>query len=109
MKPVIRLASGLLFLMLIEHATAAEDLGMALYREVIAVGRGCAKEKSGSQVIACYVRASPKKCESYVYAAFTKQDEEQSSARRTWAYCVSSCLDASAWSRSVGECARELK
>ena len=110
MNPTIRLTFMFLVLLLVKPVMGAEeDLGIALYREVVAVGRQCAQEKSGSQVISCYVKASPKKCEQQVYEAFTKSDEARSSARRAWAYCVASCLDASFWSRSLGECTRELK
>jgi hypothetical protein len=110
MKLVIRFAVvPMIFLSLIELAAAGEDRGMALYREVVEVGRQCAKENPGSQVISCFVRASPKKCESYVYSAFTQEEDAQSSAKRAWAYCVASCLNANFWSRNFGECARELK
>ena len=110
MNPTIRLAFMLLVLLLVKPAMGAEeDLGLALNREVVAVGRQCAQGKSGSQVISCYVKASPRKCEPQVYEAFTKSDEAQSEARRAWAYCVASCIDAGFWSRSLGECTRELK
>lgn len=109
MKRAIQLASLLLSLLFIRQAIAAEDLGMAMYRQVVAAGLECAKGKSGSQVVSCYVRASPKKCEAYVYAALTQQDDERLTAQHAWAYCVASCLDASAWSRSFGDCSRELK
>jgi hypothetical protein len=109
MRRAIQLASLLLSLLFIHQAFGAEDLGMAMYRQVVAVGLECARGKSGSQVVSCYVRASPKKCEAYVYPALAQYDDERLTAQRAWAYCVSSCLDASAWSRSFGECSRELK
>jgi hypothetical protein len=96
-------------LVAVEIAIANEDLGRAYYREVVEVGRQCAKDKHGSEAISCFVRASPRKCESYVVGAFTQQDDAQSSAKRAWAYCVSSCLNASFWSRHFGECSTELK
>jgi hypothetical protein len=108
-RRAIQLTSLLLSLLFIQQTIAAEDLGMAMYRQVIAVGRECAKGKSGSQVVSCYVRASPKKCEAYVYPALAQYADERLTAQHAWAYCVSSCLDASAWSRNFGECSRELK
>jgi hypothetical protein len=109
MRRVMPLASLLLSLLFIHQAIAAEDLGIAMYRQVVAVGLECARGKSGSQVVSCYVRASPKKCEPYVYPALVQQNDERFTAQQAWAYCVASCLDASAWSSRFGECSRELK
>ena len=106
---LICFASLLLILLSLERVIGAEDQGIAFYREVLAVARGCAEGKSGSAVVSCYVRASPQKCETEVYEAMTRQGQARSSARRAWAFCVASCLDAGLWSRSFGECSRELR
>jgi hypothetical protein len=108
MNPVFRLAFFFLVLSFTENALG-EDLSLALYREVIAVGRQCAQGKSGSQVIPCYVRASPKKCEKQVYEALSKSPDGWYEAHRPWAYCIASCIDAGFLSRTLGECRRELK
>lgn len=108
MNPVVRLTFFFLVLLLTEQALA-EDPGFVFYREVLAVGRQCAKGKSGSQVFSCYVKASPKKCEKQVYEAFAKNDEPWYEAHRYWAYCIASCVDAGFLSRNLGECTRELK
>lgn len=86
----------------------SRDRGAALFKDVINAGKQCASENTGTQVISCFARASPKKCESIVYAHFANLagGHEYTPA---WAYCVASCADAGAWSRNFGECSRELK
>lgn len=91
------------------QSAEAQDRGMEFYEEVVKIGQSCAAGKSGTEVISCFSRASPKKCESHVYQAFTQQDDALYAARRAWAFCVASCVDAGIWSSNLGECKRELK
>src|SRR5262245_8012069 len=109
MRTVILCVSLVMILSSVELATGGDDPGMALYREVLAVGSRCAAGKARPEAILCFVKASPKKCESKVYAAFLQQNDAQSLAQRAWASCVASCFNADYWSRNFGGCARELQ
>ena len=96
-------------LIVLGQSVEAQDRGMDFYREVVRIGQDCASGKAGTEFISCFSRASPKKCESNVYQAFTQQDDALDAARRAWAFCVASCVDADLWSSNFGECKRELK
>lgn len=86
----------------------ADDPGTILFNEVLKVADQCATNKSGTQVISCYVKASPKKCESVVLSHFVGLNAGQQYTP-AWYFCVASCVDAGVWSRTFGECSRELK
>lgn len=83
------------------------DKGQKLITDVIAKGKECAERKAGTEAISCYVKATPSKCESHVYQVFS-QFENRAGALRAWYLCISTCADAGFWSRTYGECAREL-
>ncbi len=57
-----------LFALLIVTACPAwpGDRGLELFKDVLAKGRECEAGKTGSEVVSCYVKASPSKCESYI-------------------------------------------
>lgn len=103
--PIILLFMALAFSAI---AIRAEDAGVALFREVIKVGRECAQKTTGPKKISCFAMASPKKCESIVYTHFGNLGEENESIN-PWVFCVASCADAGAWSRTFGDCSRSLK
>lgn len=110
MRPVKLLAVVLCVLASQMHGLShAEDLGYSFFREVTAVSQKCASGKTTSEAISCYVRAAPKKCESKVHDVFAQRDEARQAAQRALYFCVASCLDAGFFSRTLGECARDLK
>lgn len=79
--------------------------GLELFKDVLAKGRECEAGKTGSEVVSCYVKASPSKCESYIYEVYSRRNN---AARQAWRLCVATCADAGLWSRTYGECARDL-
>lgn len=81
------------------------DRGLELFKDVLAKGRECEAGKTGSEVVSCYVKASPSKCESYVYEVYSRRNN---AARQAWRLCVAMCADAGLWSRTYGECSRDL-
>jgi hypothetical protein len=85
----------------------SEDRGRQLFNEVINNAKECAAGKSGSEVLNCYIRATPKKCQQHVIEYFSREEKDE--ARRAWFFCVASCADAGLWSANLGECSRELK
>jgi len=86
----------------------AQDKGLELHQTVIENAQRCAADKSGSEVISCYVKATPAKCESQVFQYFARRGDDKSEAGHAWRICVASCADAGFWSRSFGDCARDI-
>lgn len=87
---------------------AAQDKGSELFQTVTENAVRCAVGKSGSEFVSCYVKATPAKCESQVYEYFARRGDNKNEAQRAWYYCVTSCAEAGFWSRSFGDCAREI-
>jgi hypothetical protein len=105
-------AHSLLFalvLIVFMQSVEAQDRGMNFYREVLKTGQICRAGKSGTDVISCFTRASPKKCESSVFQASTREDDARVAAESAWVFCVASCVDAGVWASNFGECRRDLK
>ncbi|MDP1635500.1 MAG: hypothetical protein Q8L69_12570 [Gallionellaceae bacterium] len=86
----------------------SEDKEQKLIADVFAKGKECAEGKSGTEVVSCYVKATPSKCQSQVYRVFSRF-ENKMEARRAWYLCISTCADAGFWSRKYGECARDFE
>src|SRR5690606_28197079 len=76
----------------------AETPESKYYESVLESAKACIAEKAGSPPV-CFVRATPKKCESLAYSL--------PSSRMQWAVCVRSCADAGLWSTFLGACKRQ--
>lgn len=85
----------------------AEDAGKQLYFEVVENGKQCASGKSGTDRLNCFIKATPKKCQTLVVNYFA--DNEKDEARRAWFYCVASCAGEGVWSNTFGDCSRERR
>ena len=105
----IRYLVAVVMIAFLPISSSAQDKGPEFFQTVIKNAKGCKTGMSGSEVVYCYVKASPKKCESQVYEFFARSGDDKSQARRAWYFCVASCLNASFLSRSFGDCAREIK
>ena len=88
---------------------AAQDKGQESFQTtVIENVKRCLAGKPESDVISCYVKAMPAKCETQVYEFFARRGDNKSEARRALFFCVASCAKVGFWSRSFGDCAREI-
>jgi hypothetical protein len=65
--------------------------------------RSCATTKEFSPPALCFLKSTPKKCQSLVYDALLGSRKQQ-----PWYLCVVSCGDAGWYSWKFGECSRDL-
>ena len=70
---------------------------------VLERARSCVTAKEFSPVALCFLKSTPKKCQPLVYDALLGSGNKQQ-----WYLCVISCGDAGWYSRTFGECSREL-
>ena len=70
---------------------------------VLERARSCVTAKEFSPVALCFLKSTPKKCQPLVYDALLGSRNKQQ-----WYLCVISCGDAGWYSRTFGECSREL-
>lgn len=87
---------------------AVQDQGQELSQAVQENVRSCTNDKSGPGTVACWVKASPRKCEPQVLEMLSGRGRAYAAGFRAWNVCVASCAQANVWSRTLGECAREI-
>ncbi len=73
------------------------------WNAVLERARSCAKAREFSPPVLCFLKSTPKKCHSVVYDALLGGGE-----KRKWYLCVISCADAGWYSRTFGDCSRDL-
>jgi hypothetical protein len=74
-----------------------------LWDAVLERARSCATTKEFSPPALCFLKSTPKKCQSLVYDALVGSRNKQQ-----WYLFVISCGDAGLYSRKFGECSRDL-
>jgi hypothetical protein len=72
---------------------------------VLERARSCAKAREFSPPALCFLKSTPKKCQSLVYEALLGSDKHK---QQPWYLCVISCGDAGWYCRKFGECSRDL-
>ena len=70
---------------------------------VLERARSCVTAEEFSPSALCFLKSTPKKCQPLVYDALLGSGNKQQ-----WYLCVISCGDAGWYSRTFGECSREL-
>jgi len=91
------------------YSAFGNNEGKVLFDEVLSNAQNCAKVKTGSDFIQCYINATPKKCEKEMMDALATRGDEKSNVRRKLFMCISTCANASFFSRNWGECSRNIK
>ena len=81
-----------------------KDRGRIYFDNVLKNIKECFVGKTGTEVPACYVNGTPKKCQQQVLNHLTNSDSD--SASSAWFICIASCADAGIWSSTFGECSR---
>lgn len=102
MKLIQMCCAAVMLTAFLSTTAIAQDKGRELFQTVLENARQCVS-KSRSEIIACYVKATPAKCESLVYEFLDNRRR-----LRPWYFCVASCADAGYWSRTFGDCARDI-
>jgi len=97
-----QIISALLLSIVLTGNSFGEDRGKQ-YFDTLENIKKCAVGKTGSEVAACYVNGTPKKCQQQALNLFPMRDD---GASTSWFICIASCADAGVWSSTFGECSR---
>jgi hypothetical protein len=84
------------------QADSARGSEEKFWDAVLERAESCATAEEFSPPL-CFLKSTPKKCQSFVYDALFG-----SGNKRQWYLCVISCADAGWYSRTFGECSRDL-
>jgi hypothetical protein len=85
--------------------SADQDKGREYFKQSLEAAHTCKDKYKGTELMSCWIRAFPKKCESEGFKALGQRTTAASNAHFV---CVVSCSDAEFWSKHYGECSREL-
>ena len=79
--------------------------GAELFRIVVGnAGRCASGKRKVEEVLKCFLDASPKGCASQVRDQFAGRE----GAPRAWFFCVAECASAGFFSRTLGNCSRNI-
>lgn len=101
-----------IILCLITQTSHASD-ATNLFEEVFDNIKTCIKEKKyKDQPYLCYIKSAPKKCKDDMVNFISISGDYdsrslKSSAQRKLFFCIATCVDASLYARTFGECSRD--
>jgi len=93
----------LIFVLLNVFASRANE-AKYLLKEVFDNAKLCIVKKYENEPFLCYIKSSPKKCENDMMNYISSQMEFNVSNKLF--LCVATCVDASIYSKTFGECSR---